>query len=311
MNKQTRVMTWSTLVKALLAAVKYAFAWISGSAALAADATHSVCDVVPAAIILVCLFICERRPRRFPGGLHKIENLASLIVSLAIIYAGYEIAREAVASRGAGPLANAPLALAGALLSAIVLWVVARYEAAAGRLTGSPGVQADAAHSKADVFSSLLVAVSVAAGFVGVHIDWLAAIFVSLLVFAAGVKIFVDAITVLLDGSLDSATLEAAREIILSQPEVTSVRRIGGRNSGAYKILEMELEIATKDLAVAHATCDRLENRLRREIPNLDQVLIHYEPAGKARAEIRCLRTRGRCRRYRTLSKERAISSAI
>ena len=91
MNKQTRTMTCSALVKGALAAVKYALAGVSGSIALAADATHSLCDVVPTIIILVCLFVCEKRTKRFPGGLHKIENLASLLVSLAILYAGYEI----------------------------------------------------------------------------------------------------------------------------------------------------------------------------------------------------------------------------
>ena len=280
MNGKTRMMAYSVLVKGALAAVKYAFAWISGSIALAADATHSLCDVLPAVLILVCLFVSERRTRRFPRGLHKIENLVSLLVAFAIFYAGYEILHGAIENQSMGPLANAPLALAGALLSAVVLWVLARYELAVSQATGSPSIKADAEHSKADVFSSVVVAVGVAAGFAGLHIDWLAAVLVALFVFAAGAKILMDSVTVLLDGTLDSDTLKAAREIILSQPGVTAVRRLDGRNSGSHKILEIELEIGAESLAVAHAACDSLEKALRRAIPHLDRVLIHYEPAG-------------------------------
>ena len=71
-------MTISVLAKGALAAGKYALAWLSGSIALAADATHSLCDVVPALVILGGLFLSEKRTSRFPRGLHKIENLVSL-----------------------------------------------------------------------------------------------------------------------------------------------------------------------------------------------------------------------------------------
>ncbi len=315
MNRQTRMMTYSVVVKGALAAVKYAFAWISGSIALAADATHSLCDVVPAVVILTGLFVSERRTRRFPRGLHKIENLVSLLVAFAIFYAGYEILHGAIENQSTGPLANAPLALAGALLSAVVLWVLARYEFAVSKATGSPSIKADAVHSKADVLSSVVVAASVAAGFAGVQIDWLAAVLVSLLVFAAGAKILMDSVTVLLDGTLDSHTLKTAREIILSQPGVTAVLRLDGGNSGSYKILEMELEIGAKELVVAHAVCDSLEKALRDAIPHLDQVLIHYEPLDEANIAMVCPKRRGRnlrvdpCRRYRIMRTSRDVAS--
>ncbi len=316
MNRQTRMMAYSVVVKGALAAIKYAFAWISGSIALAADATHSLCDVVPAAVILVSLFVTERRTQRFPRGLHKIENLVSLLVAFAILYAGYEIVRGAIENQSTGPLANAPLALAGALFSAVVLWVLARYELAVSQATGSPSIKADAVHSKADVLSSVVVAVGVVAGFAGLYIDWLAVVVVSLLVVAAGARILVDSVTVLLDGTLDPDTLKAAREIILAQPGVTAVRRLDGRNSGAYKILEMELEMGAKNLAVAHAACDDLEKALRRAIPHLDQVLIHYEPAHEANMAMVCPKRRGRdrrvdpCRTYGIMRTNRAIAGA-
>ena len=40
------------------------------------------------------------KTRAFPYGLYKVENLVSVIVALAIFYAGYEIALEAIKGGG-------------------------------------------------------------------------------------------------------------------------------------------------------------------------------------------------------------------
>ena len=96
MNKQTRMIICAALVQRALAAAKYALAKASGSMALAADATHTLCDLFPTLAILVCLLLSESRMRRFPRGLHKIENLVSLLISFVVLYAGYEIASEAI-----------------------------------------------------------------------------------------------------------------------------------------------------------------------------------------------------------------------
>jgi cation diffusion facilitator family transporter len=269
---------YSALVKAALAAVKYTLAWRAGSIALAADASHSLCDVVMSVGILVGLRFAERKSRHFPHGLHKIENLSALFVSLAIFYTGYEIICSAALNAGNTTLTNAPLGLAGALLGAIVMWVLARYEKSVAWITGSPSVMADAQHNKVDVFSSLLAGVGIAVGMAGLRLEWLAAVSIALIIFGTGARILLDAAATLLDGNLDEETLGKARDIILSQPAVVSIRTVCGRNSGSHKILELDLEINARDQAAAHAVSEMLEQTLQREIPRLDRVFIHYEP---------------------------------
>ena len=75
-------------------ALKYIFAILSGSAGLAADAIHSASDVIASITVFVGLKISQRKSRHFPYRLYKVENFVSLIVAVAILFAGYEIAKE-------------------------------------------------------------------------------------------------------------------------------------------------------------------------------------------------------------------------
>jgi cation diffusion facilitator family transporter len=107
------VALYSIGVNILLASLKAGLAVASGSLALAADAVHSLVDVVASVVVLAGLLIARRKSRAFPYGLYKVENLASVAVAFLIFLAGYEIAREALAT----PLrqvSNTPVALADA-----------------------------------------------------------------------------------------------------------------------------------------------------------------------------------------------------
>ena len=278
MNPQKRAIAISASVRTMLAAVKFALAWLSGSIALAADALHTFCDVFITMAILICLFLAQVRSRRFPHGLHKIEDLVSLFVSFAIVYVGYEIVSDALLGAAHSTLTRPTVALFAALFSAAVMLALAWYEKRVGRITGSPGVKADAEHNRVDVFASLVVAMGLFGEIGGVHLEWAAALLVGILVFAVGGKIFLDAVVVLLDGNLDANTLETARSIVLAYPGVTSAKAIYGRSSGNTRILQLVVGIRAVELGTAHRICDELEKKLQEEIPNLRQVLIHYEP---------------------------------
>lgn len=51
-----------------------------------------------------------------------------------------------------------------------------------------------------------------------------------------------------------------------------------GRNSGRYRFIEVVIEISVRDLKSAHRISEELESKIKEELPNVDEVLIHYEP---------------------------------
>ncbi len=96
MEKGQKVALLAIGVNLVLFGLKYIFAALSGSIALKAEAFHSFSDVIASSTVFAGLILVRRKTRSFPYGLYKVENLVSVIVALAIFYAGYEIALEAI-----------------------------------------------------------------------------------------------------------------------------------------------------------------------------------------------------------------------
>jgi len=265
----------------LLVAVKYALARWSGSTALLADALHSSTDVVGSAGIYLGLLISRRKTRRFPYGLYKVENFAALMTSLLILLAGGEILREILSVTAVLRRARLGVTLAGVL--GIILWtlLVSRYEERVGRRLRSPSLLADARHVLTDLFSTVVIFFGLVGGLLGWQLDRVAAVIVVLFIFKSGAEISLQAIRVLLDASLDYETLDRIRQVILSFPQVQAIHFLKGRNSGRFKFVEAEIEIREPRLLRAHEVTAKIEERIRNEIPGVDEVLLHYEPVRK------------------------------
>jgi predicted Fe-Mo cluster-binding NifX family protein len=97
----------------------------------------------------------------------------------------------------------------------------------------------------------------------------------------AGWQVLRESIRVLLDASLDFATLDQAQRTILAEPKVQQLKSLTGRNSGRFKFLEAEVVLRVADLERAHHLATRLEERLKQAIPNVDRVTLHVEPPAK------------------------------
>jgi cation diffusion facilitator family transporter len=75
------------VVDVVLCGAKGAVAISSGSAALAADAAHSVADVVSSAIVYVCVQNAREPPDHdHPYGHGKIQSLGTLAVAAALLF---------------------------------------------------------------------------------------------------------------------------------------------------------------------------------------------------------------------------------
>jgi cation diffusion facilitator family transporter len=120
-EKSEKVAALSIFINIALLAIKYTFAMLSGSVGLAADAIHSSSDVLASLTVFAGLKISRRRSKRFPYGLYKVENLASLIVAIAILLAGYGIAKSALFRSAESVLKFIPLAIMAEVVGGIYL----------------------------------------------------------------------------------------------------------------------------------------------------------------------------------------------
>jgi cation diffusion facilitator family transporter len=280
MEKGTKVALLAIAVNLLLFTVKYFFSSLSGSIALKADAYHSLTDVLASSMVLGGIVIAKRKSRAFPYGLYKVENMASVVLALAILYAGYEIAVEAIQGKTT-ELQNVETTIASVLCTMGVAFVYARYAAGVGREIKSPSLVADAKHIGVDIFAGGAVLVGLMGSLTGLDLDRVTAFVVVAIIVWSGSKILTDGIRVLLDASLDYNTLSQVEKLILTEPRAVAIENLTGRNSGRYKFVEANIVLKAHELEKAAFIANRIADRISEQIENVDRVLIHYEPIRK------------------------------
>ena len=281
MEKSEKIAIFAVVTNIVLLAIKYTFALLSGSIALKAEAIHSLSDIVASLTVFVGLKISKRKSKSFPYGLYKVENLVSILVALAIFFAGYEIVTEALSSGPSVDLNHVPLTLASVLCIIGITFGFSRYELRVGKQINSPSLIADGQHIRVDMFAGAVVLVGLISSVIGFNVDRIAALIIAAFIAWSGGEILLNAIRVLLDASLDYETLSTAENIIKSEPQVVEIQNLMGRNSGRYKFIEASIVLKTHDLDKAHFITNQIEAKIKEQIENADQVLIHYEPTHK------------------------------
>ena len=277
-----RVALYSLIFNLGLVVAKFILFTLSGSLALRADAVHTMVDVLASLALILGLKISERKSQSFPLGLYKVENLASIAISFLLFATAYEIVLEAVL--GVAEPVHYPGFVLYAVAAIVPLpFLFGSFQIRVGEQTGSPSLIADGVQHKADVLTSALVFLALIAQSVAFPLDRIAAAIIALVIVKEGWEILVDGMRVLLDASVDAKTLEKIRALIMEAPEVASIKELVARNSGRYLFVQANLILRITDLKRAHLASERIESRIRRELPHVDRMLIHYEPSMQTR----------------------------
>ena len=280
MEKSEKTALQAILITLFIFGIKVIAAIITGSIALKAEAFHTFSDSIASMTVFAGLKMAKRKTKTFPYGLYKIENLMSVVISLLILYSGYEIAMEAIGATQMD-LKNFGVGIILLVVVIIITFLFSRYEMKIGKEINSPILWADAKHSRTDVLSNMVVMIAIIFGSIGYKLDKIAALIVVVFIAKTGFEILKDGVKVLLDASVDYETLSKTEKIILNTPQVVEIKSLTGRNSGRFKFIESNIIIKTHNLDKAHIIADKIEENIRKEVRNIDQVLIHYEPMRK------------------------------
>jgi len=277
-----RVALYSLIFNLALVAAKLILSAASGSLALRADAVHSLVDVLASVALLLGLKISERKSQSFPLGLYKVENLASIAISFLLFATAYEIFLEAVQG-GIEPSSYQGYVLYAVAAIVPLPYLFGSFQIRLGKQTGSPSLIADGRQHRADVLTSALVFLALIARSIDLPLDRIAAAIIALVILKEGWEILIYGMRVLLDASVDRKTLEKISQLIMQAPEVESINEVVARNSGRYLFVQANLVLRVTDLKRAHLASGRIEAQIRKELPHVDRVLIHYEPRTKSR----------------------------
>lgn len=265
----------------IITSIEFTLFYLTKSAALLAEAVHSLTDVIGILFVIVGIYLSEKKSEKFPWGLYKIENLAAILVGILIFISAYEIGKMVYKPAPAG-MKNVDIALIILFSMAFPIILFSRYEAKKAKMLNSPSLMADAKSWMMDIAPLAIVAVGiVGAKFSYPIIDRIAAGAIMIIVVRAGYGIVRDSVKSLLDASVDKATLEKMRSVVKQFSEVKGITSLQARSSGRFIFVYINLSLSLKRLRAAHEITNNIEREIKSRIPFVERVIIHYEPERK------------------------------
>lgn len=269
----------------LLALTKGMLAWLSGSIALLADAVNNTADIVSSSAIALS-FAWSRRPRDrgHPFGHGRIEHVATLVLSLALLAVGLDVGRAGVQRL----LHPRPLEISAVLMAILFLTLIAKtwlalFTRSLARATRSETLAADAWNHIFDILSTALVFLGLIGARLGMPaLDGWAGLGVAGFIFFTGARYLRSSISVLLGEAPDPALLGRIRTIALAQSGVQGAHEVVISTYGDQHMVSLHIEVdATRTARDVHDLAERVERQIETEIPDT-KVIIHVDPVDRS-----------------------------
>lgn len=277
------------VVNVVLLLFKFLAGILGHSAAMVADAVHSLSDFVTDIVVLVFVRISGKpKDKSHDYGHGKYETLAMtligmalLAVSIGILYSG----ATKIISWAHGEELEAPglLALWAALLSIVLKEGVYRYSMVKARELNSQAVEANAWHHRSDALSSIGTAVGIGGAiFLGQRwtvLDPVASVIVGLFIVKVSVDLLRNGIGDLMEQSLPDVVEEEILHLVALLPGDIKPHDLRTRRLGNHYAIELHI-LMDGDISLreAHDKASEVENLLRDHYGEETHVAVHVEP---------------------------------
>ena len=280
-EKGLRTIQWTFLALLVTALLQAGIVVLSGSVALLADTIHNFGDAVTAIPLWVAFAFARKKPTaRFSYGYGRVEDLAGIVVVLAILLSGVAVAYESI-QRLMNPqeIHYLWMVVAGALIGFTGNEAVAVFRLKVGKEIGSAALVAEGYHARADGLSSLAVLFGTLGVWFGFPLaDPLVGLLITIVIFKIAWESGKSVITRLLDG-VDPEVIEEvthAAQHVLGVQDLTEVRV---RWIGHRLLAEVNIGVQS-DLTVeqGHAIAQEVRHQLLHHLHYLSNATIHIDP---------------------------------
>ncbi len=284
-----RVTLWGSLVNFMLLVFKFAAGILGNSAAMLADAVHSLSDFITDLIVILFVRLSGKPcDTNHDYGHGKYETLATALIGVMLLLVGVGIfwsGAEKIGQYLCGKPLEAPgsIALIAAALSVVTKEALYHWTVARGRALQSQAVVANAWHHRSDALSSIGTLVGIGGAILlGDRwrvLDPLAAVVVSFFIVKVAIQLFVPSMEELLEKSLPADEERFIVETILQQPGVSDPHNLRTRHIGNYSAIEVHFRMdGSTSLNEAHRATREIEDRLRQKFGNRTFITTHVEP---------------------------------
>lgn len=288
-KKIYRVTLMGSVVNVILLVFKFIAGILGGSAAMIADAVHSLSDFLTDIVVIAFVRISSKpEDEDHDYGHGKYETLATSIIGLALLMVGlyifYNGARQIWdVMHGAEIEQPGLVALIAAIVSILLKEWTYRFTVSVGKKVESQAVIANAWHHRSDALSSIGTAIGIGGAILlgkgWAVLDPVAALVVSVFIVKTALGLLSTSSGELLEKSLPKEVEKKIVDIVESEPEVSEVHHLCTRRIGSNIAIEMHIrmpgEISLKD---SHTRASDIERKLRQHFGEHTHINLHVEP---------------------------------
>ena len=262
---------------------------LGNSAAMIADAVHSLSDFITDLMVIAFVNISAKpQDKSHDYGHGKFETLATFFVGVALVAAATGIIVSGalkLADWLKGEQLEAPgkLALWAALISILVKEGLYQYTMRKGKSLDSQAVVANAWHHRSDALSSVGAAIGIGGAILlgdrWTVLDPLASIVVGAMLVKVAWDLLGPSFGQLTDQSLPEKTEKEMLEIIQSVGGVSDPHKLRTRQIGNRVAAEVHIRLdGNMTLAEAHEKATEVERRFHERFGPDSHLIVHMEP---------------------------------
>ena len=269
-----RVTLAGSAVNVVLLVFKFVAGFLGGSAAMIADAVHSLSDFITDVIVLLFVKLSAKpEDSDHDYGHGKYETLATSLIGLALMFVGIMILYNGVCS----------IASAAALVSIALKEWAYRFTVKVGRKCESQAVIANAWHHRSDALSSIGTAVGIGGAILlgekWTVLDPIAAVVVSVFIIRTAWQLTKQSAGELLEQSLPADMEREIVDIVACEPMTSEVHHLRTRRIGSHIAIEMHLRMPGDiSLYESHQHATNIEQKLRKRFGASTHIGLHVEP---------------------------------
>lgn len=284
-----RVTLAGSLINLLLVIFKFVAGVLGNSAAMVADAVHSLSDFVTDVVVIVFVRISNKpQDKGHDYGHGKYETLATALIGIVLLAVGAGIFWNAFGDiravwRGETLQAPGMLAFWAAVLSVALKEAAYQFTVRAGRRSGSQAVVANAWHHRSDAFSSVGTALGIGGAILlgeRWHVlDPVAAVIVSVFIMKVSLGLLRPCVDELTEKSLPDEVESEIVRIAQRVEGVSGIHNLRTRRIGNHYAIEMHIRMDGRlTLFEAHDRASQVEQGLRKKYGADTHLGIHVEP---------------------------------
>lgn len=284
-----RVTLMGSVVNLILLAGKFAAGILGHSAAMIADAVHSLSDFLTDIVVIGFVRLsCKPADDDHDYGHGKYETVATSIIGMALLAVAVMLGWNGVEKivrfiQGEIPESPEVIALAAAIASILLKEWIFRVTRKVAHEVGSQALEANAWHHRSDAFSSIGTAIGIGGAVVlgngWAILDPIAAVIVSGMIALTALRLLRKASGELLEESLPKETVDRIMEIVYEDKLVRDIHNLHTRRIGNRIAIEMHLRLpGTITIEEAHRHASEIERNIRAEFGQETHIMLHIEP---------------------------------